>query len=96
MAQDLSQFPKVLFTQAQVRQAELSAVSQGASSLYELVERAGAAAFECLTKHNPNASSVFILAGSGNNGADALVWRPSSPCKWYGRFSDDDVSGRHA
>ncbi|MCS6237576.1 NAD(P)H-hydrate dehydratase [Shewanella baltica] len=73
MAQDLSQFPKALFTQAQVRQAELSAVSQGASSLYELVERAGAAAFECLTKHNPNASSVFILAGSGNNGADALV-----------------------
>ena len=73
MAQDLSQFPKALFTQAQVRQAELSAVSQGASSLYELVERAGTAAFECLTKHNPNASSVFILAGSGNNGADALV-----------------------
>lgn len=73
MAQDLSQFPKALFTQAQVRQAELSAVSQGASSLYELVERAGAAAFECLTKHNPNASSVFFLAGSGNNGADALV-----------------------
>lgn len=86
MAQDLSQFPKALFTQAQVREAELSAVSQGASSLYELVERAGAAAFECLVKHNPNASSVFILAGSGNNGADALV------CARLARASGMDVS----
>ncbi|MBU1392107.1 MAG: NAD(P)H-hydrate dehydratase [Gammaproteobacteria bacterium] len=86
MAQDLSQFPKALFTQAQVREAELSAVSQGASSLYELVERAGAAAFECLVKHNPNASSVFILAGSGNNGADALV------CACLARASGMDVS----
>lgn len=73
MAQDLSQFPKVLYTQAQVREAELSAVSQGVLSLYELVERAGAAAFECLTKHNSTALPVLILAGSGNNGADALV-----------------------
>ncbi|MGW7674880.1 NAD(P)H-hydrate dehydratase [Shewanella sp. S23-S33] len=86
MAQDLSQFPKALYTQTQVREAELSAVSQGVSSLYELVERAGAAAFECLAKHSSKVSPVLILAGSGNNGADALV------CAYLARASGMDVS----
>ncbi len=86
MAQDLSQFPKALYTQTQVREAELSAVSQGVSSLYELVERAGAAAFECLAKHSSKVLPVLILAGSGNNGADALV------CARLARASGMDVS----
>lgn len=86
MAQDLSQFPKALYTQTQVREAELSAVSQGVSSLYALVERAGAAAFECLAKHNSKVLPVLILAGSGNNGADALV------CARLARASGMDVS----
>lgn len=86
MAQDLSQFPKALYTQTQVREAELSAVSQGVSSLYELVERAGAAAFECLAKHSSKVLSVLILAGSGNNGADALV------CARLARASGMDAS----
>lgn len=86
MAQDLSQLPTALYTQEQVKQAELLAVSQGESTLYGLVERAGTAAFECLTRHlarrqgnqnnvatAPNSARMLVLAGSGNNGADALV-----------------------
>ncbi|MGL4899181.1 MAG: NAD(P)H-hydrate epimerase, partial [Shewanella sp.] len=86
MAQDLSQLPTALYTQEQVKQAELLAVSQGESTLYGLVERAGTAAFECLTRHlarrqgsqnnvatAPNSTRMLVLAGSGNNGADALV-----------------------
>ncbi|MGL5047712.1 MAG: NAD(P)H-hydrate dehydratase [Shewanella sp.] len=86
MAQDLSHFPDTLYTQAQVRAAELYAASQGALSLYELVERAGAAAFDCLVKHHPEASMILVLAGSGNNGADALV------CAHLARARGMDVS----
>ena len=86
MAQDLSQFPKALYTQTQVREAELSAVSQGVSSLYELVERAGAAALECLAKHRSKGLPGVLLAGRGNNGADALV------CARLARASGMDVS----
>ncbi|MGL6124120.1 MAG: NAD(P)H-hydrate epimerase, partial [Shewanella sp.] len=86
MAQDLSHFPDTLYTQAQVRAAELYAASQGALSLYELVERAGAAAFDCLVKHHPEASMILVLAGSGNNGADALV------CAHLARARGIDVS----
>ncbi len=78
MAQDLSHFPMGLFTQQQVRDAELKAVCAGEATLYQLVLRAGKAAFECLTKQLELLSQgqdlpVLVLAGSGNNGADALV-----------------------
>lgn len=78
MAQDLSRLPIALYTQQQVREAELLAVSQGAATLYELVERAGYAAFQYLakhiaTEHGTASTPLLMLVGSGNNGADALV-----------------------
>lgn len=78
MAQDLSSLPTALFTQEQVRAAELLAVSEGKTTLYQLVERAGRAAFDCLATQmarQPRLESMplLVLAGSGNNGADALV-----------------------
>ncbi|KEK29725.1 bifunctional ADP-dependent NAD(P)H-hydrate dehydratase/NAD(P)H-hydrate epimerase [Shewanella xiamenensis] len=78
MAQDLSSLPTALYTQQQVRAAELLAVSEGETTLYQLVERAGRAAFECFTqqrKRHPQLEEMplLVLAGSGNNGADALV-----------------------
>lgn len=78
MAQDLSRLPTALYTQQQIRETELLAVTQGKSTLYGLVERAGSAAFQCLTKHIAaqgaiESKTVLILAGNGNNGADALV-----------------------
>ncbi|WP_133179557.1 NAD(P)H-hydrate dehydratase [Shewanella decolorationis] len=78
MAQDLSSLPTALYTQQQVRAAELLAVSEGETTLYQLVERAGRAAFECFTQQrerHPQLEEMplLVLAGSGNNGADALV-----------------------
>ncbi|GAB1102703.1 MAG: hypothetical protein Sw2LagTSB_05800 [Shewanella algae] len=45
MAQDLSDMPRQLYSAKAVRQAELDWVAAGQGSLYELVERAGKAAF---------------------------------------------------
>ncbi|MFB2686567.1 NAD(P)H-hydrate dehydratase [Shewanella mangrovisoli] len=78
MAQDLSSLPTALYTQQQVRTAELLAVSEGETTLYQLVERAGRAAFECFTQQRERhlqleGMPLLVLAGSGNNGADALV-----------------------
>ncbi|WP_299810918.1 NAD(P)H-hydrate dehydratase [uncultured Shewanella sp.] len=65
--------PTSLFLTEQIRAAELSAVSSGSVSLYQLVERAGAAAFQFLSERQANANEVLVLAGHGNNGADAYV-----------------------
>lgn len=78
MAQDLSSLPTALYTQQQVKAAELLAVSEGETTLYQLVERAGRAAFDCFTQQigqHPQLEGMplLVLAGSGNNGADALV-----------------------
>jgi NAD(P)H-hydrate epimerase len=42
-------------------------------ALYELMERAGDAAFEQLQQYWPNANSILVLCGKGNNGGDGFV-----------------------
>ena len=42
-------------------------------TLYELMQRAGQAAYEHLTAHWPEASHWLILCGHGNNGGDGYV-----------------------
>lgn len=73
MAQDLSHLPSRLYTAAAVRQAELAWVAADEGPLYQLVERAGKAAFELLKQHLKLPQKVLVIAGQGNNGADALV-----------------------
>ena len=41
--------------------------------LYQLMERAGTAAFENLQQYWPNAQSILVLCGKGNNGGDGFV-----------------------
>ena len=41
--------------------------------MYELMERAGTAAFEIMCQHWPNAKSVLVLSGKGNNGGDGFI-----------------------
>ncbi|MGS0728479.1 NAD(P)H-hydrate epimerase, partial [Shewanella sp. 0m-11] len=62
-----------LFLAEQVRTAEIDAVNLGNVSLYQLVERAGAAAFQLISEKQANADEILVLAGHGNNGADAYV-----------------------
>lgn len=42
-------------------------------AMYQLMERAGSAAFEQLQLHWPNAQSILVLCGKGNNGGDGFV-----------------------
>ncbi|MCE9687032.1 NAD(P)H-hydrate dehydratase [Shewanella sp. AS16] len=73
MAQDLSALPRSLYTGQQIRAAETEAVARGDVTLYGLVERAGEAAFSLITQQHSAPTEVLVLAGTGNNGADALV-----------------------
>ncbi|MSE13893.1 NAD(P)H-hydrate epimerase, partial [Pantoea agglomerans] len=58
-------------------QAVAQLEQQGADALgitlYELMLRAGQAAYEHLTAHWPEASHWLILCGHGNNGGDGYV-----------------------
>ncbi|WP_133405740.1 NAD(P)H-hydrate dehydratase [Parashewanella tropica] len=65
--------PNELYNVEQVRQAEIDASQTINGGLYQLVEKAGAAAFQWLQQHQASAKRVLILVGSGNNGADGLV-----------------------
>ncbi|MFT5788253.1 MAG: hydroxyethylthiazole kinase-like uncharacterized protein yjeF [Shewanella sp.] len=62
-----------LFSVEQVRGAENCAVNSGETSLYQLVERAASAAFEQLQAQMNDGQTILVLAGHGNNAADAYV-----------------------
>jgi len=42
-------------------------------AMYELMERAGAAAFEALQLRWPKSKSILVLSGKGNNGGDGFI-----------------------
>jgi len=42
-------------------------------AMYELMERAGTAAFDVLQQHWPKSKSILVLSGKGNNGGDGFV-----------------------
>jgi NAD(P)H-hydrate epimerase len=41
--------------------------------MYELMERAGNAAFNALRNHWPEAKSILVISGKGNNGGDGFI-----------------------
>ncbi|WP_417761759.1 NAD(P)H-hydrate dehydratase [Shewanella sp.] len=73
MAQNLSHLPSALYLTTQVRQAELDWAEHYQQPLYALVERAGLAACDALQPQVAADSRVLVVAGQGNNGADALI-----------------------
>lgn len=68
----LLMIPHQLFTCEQIRKAELDLVKAKSVSLFDLVERAAQSACEALLKIR-QPGCVLVLAGSGNNGSDALM-----------------------
>lgn len=62
-----------LYTAEQVRAMDDYAINQLGISGTVLMERAGSAAFDYLKKRWPEASSVSIVCGTGNNGGDGYV-----------------------
>ncbi|QBC43880.1 NAD(P)H-hydrate dehydratase [Iodobacter fluviatilis] len=56
-----------LFFSHTLRQIETAAAS------LSLMQRAGKTSTQWVLKHYPNAQNIYVLAGSGNNGGDALL-----------------------
>ncbi|MBS0432236.1 MAG: NAD(P)H-hydrate dehydratase [Proteobacteria bacterium] len=61
-----------LYTAAQVRALDRAAMESGIAG-FELMQRAAAAAFACLRRRWPQARSVCVLCGPGNNGGDGFL-----------------------
>jgi hydroxyethylthiazole kinase-like uncharacterized protein yjeF len=58
-----------LFLSSKLRQIETSALQ----ACLPLMHRAGQSAADWIIKHYPTAQTIYVLAGPGNNGGDALV-----------------------
>ena len=65
--------PEEVFSSAQIRALEQTACAQLGIELYALMERAGESAWVALQKLFPQARSIAVLAGAGNNGGDGWV-----------------------
>jgi NAD(P)H-hydrate epimerase len=61
-----------LFTTAQVRALDQAAIGDGIAGI-ELMERAARAALDVLRRRWPQARSVCVLCGPGNNGGDGFL-----------------------
>lgn len=61
-----------LYTTAQVRELDRAAIDGGIAGIV-LMERAARVAFEVLRKRWPQARSVCVLCGPGNNGGDGFL-----------------------
>lgn len=64
---------KNLYQIADIYALESSLYQQGEATPEQLMQRAGEAAFNYLRQRWPNARSVLILCGNGNNGGDGFV-----------------------
>lgn len=66
--------PNALYRAAQVRELDRLAIEQFAIPGAELMQRAGASAFALARERWPQAKSIVVLVGTGNNGGDGFVF----------------------
>ena len=62
-----------LYTAEQSRQIDQMLIAQTPIAGYELMQRAGRACFGHLIRHWPQAHSIVVCCGTGNNGGDGYV-----------------------
>lgn len=65
--------PLPLYTADQARAVDRRAIDELGIPGYDLMQRAGRAAFDALCRRWPHARRVCVVCGSGNNGGDGLV-----------------------
>jgi len=65
--------PRYLYTASQVREFDRITIEDRGIDGYELMCRAGAAAFDVMRARWPHAQVIRIICGSGNNGGDGFV-----------------------
>lgn len=63
----------ILYSTTQIRELEALSISEELDSESGLMEKAGQAAFDALQAHWPEAKTVAVCCGSGNNGGDGFV-----------------------
>ncbi len=68
----MTELPAALYTAAQTRELDRLAIDAGTPGA-DLMERAGQAAFAALCERWPQASTLAVLCGGGNNGGDGYV-----------------------
>ena len=75
----LSQLPSTkhnrlsVYSAKQVLASEAIVAKSQRLPMYELMERAGRAAFDVLQQRWPSAKSILVLSGKGNNGGDGFI-----------------------
>lgn len=65
--------PAAIFSAADVRAMDRHAIEAGGIPAHDLMQRAGAAAFQCLRHAWPGARQIAVLSGAGNNAGDGFV-----------------------
>ena len=58
------------YTNSQIREIELIAYNNLSLSPFELMERAGKAAYDYMIQNWSKARKIIVVCGSGNNGGD--------------------------
>jgi len=66
-----TQYP--VFSRQQIQDLESIAIEQHGFKSYDLMQRAGKAAFIFVQKHYPDAKRILVIAGGGNNAGDGYI-----------------------
>lgn len=69
----MNALPYTLYRSEQVRELDRCAIEEHKIPGFTLMSRAGQAAFATLCEHWPQARSLAVVCGSGNNGGDGYV-----------------------
>ena len=64
---------QLLYRAEQVRELDRTAIEEHGIDGYELMQRAGKAAYALLRSNWPRARHLVVLCGGGNNGGDGYV-----------------------
>lgn len=62
-----------IYSTTQIRQIEQLAYSEEKLTEYQLMQRAGNAAYQALKKQWPHAKKIVVFCGMGNNGGDGYI-----------------------
>ena len=91
-------FPDKLFKVAQVKELERRAIEDLGISSFDLMHQAGVEVFQTLSLQWPNAKSISIFCGAGNNAGDgyviaSLALQANLTVKVYSLVNHDSLTG---
>jgi len=69
----MQKLPNTLYNVQQIKELERLAIHDYGLSGFELMSRAGYQLFECIQERFPNAGTLAIFSGAGNNAGDGYV-----------------------